>query len=670
LRKIILFILFPILGISQNDKNPCATLSQINKLIQENHYNPKPINDSLSVYVFNSFLENLDQNNSLFLNSDINELKKHKFKIDNYINDKNCSFLDDFYKSYSKAFARNQSIIAAIIQEPIAYSSDETIQFTKKRSSYKNNENELKKLFKKRMLFEILTNVAQISRNKDSILSKFKQIADSSKVKIFDTFKCENKNKILTKQEFYSIFINTFCSYFDPHTMYFSSSEKSDFLSGVSSTNYSFGLNITVDDKNDLTVAEITPYGAAYYTNKIEVGDVIQKLKINDIEYKMKCDFVQKIDQLLSSSETKKAIFTFRKKSGEIFNIELQKQLMRDYENSVISYILEFENKRTGYIKIPSFYSKFENGKTNVSDDVKREILKLKDQKITNLIIDLENNTGGSMQEAITLCGFFITAPAIAQQKMTNNQLFLVGNENAKPIFSGSIVILINGYSASASEFFTNAMQDYSMAIVVGTKSLGKASIQSIFEIENESKDFLKITIGTFYRVTGKSNQVVGISPTITIPDVFDDLIQREKSSKRALKNEIIKGYIDANGFPLNEKQKNVIQKYVLQSKSNATNQKILQLKKRVNKLLGDNLEPVKLNFNSVFDYLKSYHSLWKDLSAFNEIEYDLEILNTNFTSESNKKNENVTKTDKIGVKSIKSKYTIIESLKILNKLN
>ncbi len=670
MRKIILFLLIPILGFSQNIDNTCVTLSQINKLIQDNHYKPKSLNDSLSVFVFNAFLDNLDKNNSLFLSADILKLKKHKFKIDNYIIDQKCSFLDEFYKAYSSSFARNKSILESIANEPMVYSSNETLRFSKKKKPHCNTEIELKKLIKKRMLFEILNNIAQLSTNKDSLVSKFKQLADTTKLNVLENYKCELKNKALTKQEFYSVFINSFCSYFDPHTIYFSSQEKSNFFSGLSSSNYTFGFDLLMNEKNELSVVSIVPYGAAYFSHKIEVGDVIQKIIIDAVEYSMNCNFLEKTYGILNSNETKKATFVLMKYSGEVYAVELQKQLMRDYENSVYGYILENNNKRTGYIKIPSFYSTFENGKTNVSDDVKKEIVKLKEQKISSLIIDLENNTGGSMDEAIKLCNFFIDAPAIGQQKMAKNQQFLIPNENLKPIFNGSIVILINGYSASASEFFTNAMQDYSMAIVVGTKSLGKASIQTVFEIENEAKDFLKLTIGSFFRVTGKSNQVIGIIPTITIPDVFDDLIQREKSAKQALKNEVIKGYIDSDGYPLSENQKNVLKQYAVESKNNATNQKILELKKRVNFLIGENIQPIKLNFNSVFEHLKEYHILWKDLTAYGKTEYDVEIFSNSFNAQTKIINEVLTKTDKIGIKEIKSNNRILESLKILNMLN
>jgi carboxyl-terminal processing protease len=668
--KLYFYLFFPLLVFSQSTNKSCETLSKINQLIQEKHYQPKPLNDELSVFVFNNFIENLDNDNSLFLSSEIDFLKKHKLKIDNYIKDNNCSFINDFFSIYKKAISRQELFIAALSKESFDYSGNEVMRFSKKKQLNLSTDFELKKLIKKRILFEILSNAAEISSNKDSINNNLKSILEKSRIKIFENFSCNFNNSQLTEQEFLSVFINSFCSYFDPHTTYFSNSEKSDFLSSLSSSNYSFGINFEINKKNEFLVSEIIPFGPAYYIDKIETGDVLQKIKINNIEYNLNCKNLEEAYTAINANENKKASFSFRKKSGEFFEVELVKQLMKDSQNSVFSYILELDKKRSGYIKIPSFYSKFENGKTNVSDDVKKEIIKLNDSKIKTLIIDLENNGGGSMQEAINLCGLFLKAPAIGLGKNANNQQYIYPNENSSPIFNGKIIILINGFSASASEFFTNAMQDYNMAIVVGSKSYGKASMQEIFEIENESKDFIKITTGTFYRVTGKSHQAQGIEPNIQIPFVFDDQISRENKSKKALKNEPISKVIDNNSFPLTENIKNVILQYKTKSLQNNSYKNINLLKNRINKLYDENLPILQLNFNTVFDINHSSEMLWKDVQKYSKIEYSTMIFNNEYDLFTNKKIESEARKDQIGVKSIKTNFRINESLKILNQLN
>ena len=262
-------------------KTSCETIKKINTLIQEKHYKPRPVDDSLSVFVFNNFFDQLDDNNSLFLCSDISQLNQYKLKIDNLIMTQNCDFLEVFFKTYNNAIARQKRIIESISTSPLAYSSSDFIYFTKKKKPFLKTESELKKLYQKRILFDLLADVAETSKNKDSIIKNFTSIAAIAKTKTFDNFNCDYNDNIVSKEAFFSLFINVFCSYFDPHTAYFSSTEKADFLSGLSSSNYSFGMIMTLDKNNNLIVAELVPNGAAYYSNKIEVGDIIQKIKVN-----------------------------------------------------------------------------------------------------------------------------------------------------------------------------------------------------------------------------------------------------------------------------------------------------------------------------------------------------------------------------------------------------
>jgi carboxyl-terminal processing protease len=212
-------------------------------------------------------------------------------------------------------------------------------------------------------------------------------------------------------------------------------------------------------------------------------------------------------------------------------------------------------------------------------------------------------------------------------------------------------------------------MQDYNLALVVGTKSHGKTSIQDIFELKNESNDFIKITIGKFYRVNGKSSQYTGINPTISIPSVFDDQFTREKNAKTALKNESIASYLDNKSYPLSEKQKEIIKTYTAKYKTDAIIQKITKLKTKINKIFGDNLEPVKLNFTSVFDYLYNYTSLWKEIKALSENEYDFTISNTSFDLEKNKNSDYLSNINKVNIKNIQTNFTVFEATKIIGDL-
>ena len=667
--SLILFLLFSKGLIAQTETNACKTLSKINALVKEFHYKPKPINDSLSVYVFNHFLKALDGRNDLFLESEINSLKKLKYKLDDNIIRSNCSFLNEFYITYQKAVNRHTAIIETLKKESFPLSSPEIIRSYKTPTPYLKTEADLKKINKKRMLFDVLSEIAQSSSNKDSLIAVFSSISGNIKQKIFDDYTCEATKYNLTTEEFYNLFFSVYCSYFDPHTEFFSTNQKSDFLSSVSSDNYTLGLILSVKEKNDITIDEILPGGPAYFSEKIEVGDQVIRIKSKQEEYTVNCYNFEKIEKILSSNEYKNISVTLKKKSGEMYTTNLSKQVMRDYQNSVYSYVLERDNQKTGYIKIPSFYSTLENGKTNVSDDVAKEIAKLKEDKITGLIIDLENNGGGSMEEAIMLCGLFINTPYLAQVVTKTHQKEIIGNQKPKNSYTGPIIILINGFSASASEFFANVMQDYNLALIVGTKSLGKATIQEIVPLEDEKDQFLKVTIGAFYRVTGKTNQYNGITPDIKIPSLFDDQMPKESAYPTALKNDKIESIIDTNRFPMNEKQKQAILEYSQKSKTNIEFQKNIRLKATFNQFFTQAPVIIPLQFSAIFNKSIAFSKHWKEIESFIKTEYPFIVSNTSNSIKKIETNNYLNSINSTQIKNLKNNFRVFESIKIMENL-
>jgi carboxyl-terminal processing protease len=666
-KKLILIIsFFPFLLFSQTEKNPCETLTRINSLIQENHYKPKPVDDSLSVYVFRTFLSNLDEDNRMFIEPEIAALKKHQYQIDDYINSKNCDFLNDFYIAYSKTIDRYQLLLKTIKEEPFSLSSDENVIFSKNTFAHVKDENELKRLYKKRILFTILRETAELSTNKDSLLSNFDTISLKTKEKVFEKFDCKINNLVFSKDEFNALFYSTFCSFFDPHTEYFSENEKSSFLSTVSSDNLTFGLYVSIDEKEDLVVDGIIPGSSAFLTYKIDTGDQLLKIKHNKNEYEIACSSMKKIEEIISSSNYKTADFTFRKKSGEIYSVRLKKKVMKDYQNNVYSFILKKENNTFGYIKIPSFYTTFENGKTTMSDDFIKEMYKLQNDEIDGLIIDLENNGGGSMAEAMNLSGLFIESGPLAILNNKINNKTVLNDNNLGTIYDGPLVIMINGLSASASEFFVNALQDYNRGIIIGNKSLGKASMQRIFPLNGNNDEFLKLTLELFYRVTGKSNQYDGIIPDIEIPSLFDKQIPRESSIKTALKNDTIE-----NKIKFEYLSKEVYSDAISNGKTRVRESQyaidINNLNDRINPFFDQDLPPITLNFENVFENVEKINTIWKEVKLASEKEYPIDV-QLNYTDSLLQKKDVFLKTNNTErAKVIKQNYHILEAINILN---
>ena len=669
--KLVRFVLlfFWVAAFSQSDKNPCETLDKIQKLIKYQHYKTKPIDDSLSVYTFNSFIKQLDEDTRLFIEPEIDDLKKHQFKIDDYLTTKNCAFLDEIYVSYTNAINRYEKIIDNISSSPFEYKRNDTIQFSKKNFPYAKNEAELVQLYQKSILFNVLRDISEVSTNKDSLVQNFDKIAPISKNKTLESFKCKTDSYRLSKQEFYSIFYNSFCSYFDPHTNYFSQSDRSSFLSSVSADNLTFGFYVSLNENNEIIIESVIPGSSAYSTNKINSGDIITQVSFDSNNYSVSCSSLKKIEEIFTSDKCKKADFTIRKKTGEIVNVKLVKKIMKDYQNVVYSYLLEKDSAKVGYIKIPSFYSTYENGTTNVSDDVVKELYKLKEDKIDGLVIDLEDNGGGSMEEAVRLTGLFIDIGPIAIIHNSIGKKEIVKDYNRGTAFSGPLVIMINGNSASASEFFTNAIQDYNRGIIIGNKSHGKASMQRIYPIgdEKEPSEYLKITIERFYRITGQTNQAVGILPNIEIPTLFDKQISREEDNYNALDSETIeaklKYQIEANEYA------SAIEKSINRIKENSSIKAISELNTKINNLYDNDFSPILLQFKNVFDEVNKVNLLWKEITDFSETEYPIEIKNSTLNQEYQQFDEYLKSTGVERIKAIKQNIHILEALNIINDL-
>jgi carboxyl-terminal processing protease len=672
LKKIFLLAAsLPLFTFGQTDKNPCETLTRINFVIQQQHYRPKPVDDSLSVYVFNNFLEKLDDDNRLFTEIEINNLKKHKLKLDDYIKEENCAFLDEFYSAYNSAVERYRTTIEAIKKEPFSFKSSETIQFSKKAFPYVKNGAELKTLYKKRILFHVLKDISEISKNKDSLVANFDKISKESKEKVFETFSCKTSSFQLTKEEFNSKFFSSVCFYFDPHTDYFSASEKSSFLSGVSADNLTFGIMISVNEKDEIIVDHVVPGSSAYYTEKIDIGDQVTKIKYHDQEYNIACSSMQKIEAIFTSGEYKVVEFTLRKKSGEAYSVTLTKKVMKDYENNVYSYILQKDNRKIGYIRIPSFYAKFENGKTNMSDDVIREIYKLQEDKVEGLIIDLQNNGGGSMDEAVKLTGAFIDIGPVAIMNNRRSQTQTLKDPNRGSVYTGPVVVLINGFSASASEFFTNAMQDYDRAIVIGEQSYGKASMQRIYPLsfKDNPDEFIKLTIEEFYRITGKTNQTIGITPDVKIPVLFNEQMPRESENKTALKNDTIDAVSRFTPF-INPLKTVAIENSKKRIAVNKDANDIDAMNVKIDKIYEGPLTPVPLDFDSVFTEVNKMNSMWKDIKDLSEKEYPIIVERNTVDVEYQEFDDYLRSSNTEKIKALKSNFPVLEAINIINDLN
>lgn len=674
MKKNLLFsLLTPFLLVAQNDVKTCEILSKINALIQRDHYRPKPVDDSLSVYVFDTFMDKLDGNRSLFTKIEYKNLCKHRLLLDNYLLQNNCSFINNFVSSYQLALERKKKTLEKIQNEVFDYNGKDTIKFSKKNFPFNLVETDIEKVWKKRMKYDILEDISKLSSNLDSITPHFSKLEKPSKVKIFESNLCQI-NSILNSSkgiafDLQNDFLNIFCSYFDPHTNYFSLDAKSSFMSALSTSGLSLGFNVSLNEKEEIIVSDIVPGGPAARSNTLEKNDVILKISnTKGEEYLVSCTPLEKIGELIYSDSNREIELTIQKKNGTIAVILLKKQVMKAIENTVYSFIAEKET-RIGYINIPSFYSDFDGySPRGCADDVAKEISKLKKDNIQGLVIDLQDNGGGSMDEAIKLAGMFIDFGPVSILNNNKNKYTILKDYDRGIIYNGPIIVLINGNSASASEFFSGAIQDYNRAIVIGSKSLGKASMQTIIPLDTSQQDFVKLTVEKFYRITGDSNQIKGIIPNIALPILFDSILSREISYKTALKYDRINTKSRFNRYHVN------IEKVIALSKernqNNSVFNEIIAVNSKINTFYNDPKKPLPVAFKDVFNSVHEIDPLWKQFKKIATIETNCTIMNNSYDSEKLQFDSFEQEINASKIKELKTNPYLAESITILNDFN
>ncbi|MDD2819784.1 MAG: carboxy terminal-processing peptidase [Flavobacterium sp.] len=656
----------------QNDAKTCETLSKINALLQREHYQPKPIDDSLSVFVFDGFLDALDSNRNLFTKIEYEKLCEHRLQLDNYLLQNNCSFMNDFVAAYTLALNRKKKVLEKIQKEPFDYKSNDSVKFSKKKFPFDLVATDLERVWKKRIRYDILEDISKLSSNLDSLNQNFSTLEKTTKIKLFDANLCQVNSILETKglieSDLQNTFLNLFCTYFDPHSNYFSLAAKSSFMSGLSTSTLSLGLNVGFNEKEEIVVQEIVPGGPAAKTGKFEKDDIILAVSnTKGISYTVSCSSIEKIGELIFLDSNTDIELTIQKKNGAVMIVFLRKQVMKATDNVVYSFIAEKEAK-IGYINIPSFYSNFDgNSVQGCADDVAKEIVKLQKDNIKGLVIDLQNNGGGAIQEAIKLAGMFIDIGPLSVLVDSKDQQTILKDFNRGSVYNGPLVVLINGNSASASEFFAAAIQDYNRGMIIGSTSLGKATMQAILPLdEKNQQDFVKVTIEKFYRVSGKSHQIQGIIPDIALPILFDSITPREDSYKTALKNDIITTKARFSPLPRTyfPQLTALSQKRV---KANVRFNEINIANEQINALYNNPKKPTRLVFKDVFDDVHEIDSLWGKVKKIVESGSDFTLSNTSYDVENLKFDTFQQESNTYKIKNLKNSPYLEEAIAILN---
>lgn len=616
---------------SQSGDSTCEIVNKINAIIQEDHIRPKPVDDSLSVFVFDNLINELDPSRNIFFKTEYDEMaEKYRKNLDDFILSNDCSFLADITSKYKESLLRTKKVLEKIQTAPIDYSKTDTIRFYKKSFPFYLKKENLEKVWLKKIRYQILDEIAELSDNLDSIKVNFQSIESKSKKLILSNEICRINTLLETNVRQEEKFYNFFCTYFDPHSAYFSDDSKTSFVASLSKEHLSLGMTVNLNEKNEIIVAEVDPNGPAYQTGQIKKGDQIISISNQKETLQVSCASLESISTLILSESNKSITLTLKRNSGKSFDVYIEKKVMKDEENSVFSFIVGKESK-IGYIKIPSFYADLEgNSRKGCADDVAREVIKLERDNIKGLVIDLIDNGGGSMEEAIKLAGMFIDYGPLSIVVDRNQGKSIINDPYKGLIYKGPIVILVNSNTASASEFFSSILQDYNRALLLGSTTLGKATMQTILSLdETKNTDFLKITINKFYRVTGKSHQYIGVKPDVILPEFYENVYQRESNFPTAIKNDSITPSLKFKPYVKRALIDKLAQNSTTRLADNYFFNNIKEINQKIDKLINTPKAEIPMTIDAVFKQKKVVNSLWTEINTFNDENNPLDVYNS-----------------------------------------
>lgn len=537
----------PTVSADPNPQKEAVLMQAVLSGLDRYHYEPKVIDDRFSRQVFNLYLDNTDGGKRFFTQADIDRIKPFELQLDDQAKAGTFEFFNSTVGLLEASLVKTQGWYREILAAPIDFSKNETFETDGKKLSWAKDESELRSRWEKWMKYEVL------SRMHDELNTQEKPDYVGEK-KSYDTIEAETRKKVLDiydrwfkrlqkadRNRRMEAYLNAFINVFDPHSGYFSPQEKADFDVKMSGKLEGIGARLQSDGEKT-TVTEVVPGGPAWKQNELEAKDVILKVAQNNDE---PVDVMGlEIDDVVAKIRGPKGTtvkLTIQKPDGSVKVISIVRDVVITEESLAKSLLLNTNDgpEKVGYIFLPKFYADFTpEGVTSCADDVAKEVEKLKRENVKGIILDLRNNGGGSLRDVVRMSGLFIEQGPIVQVKSRNRQPDINADSDPRVQYSGPLVVMVNGFSASASEILAAAMQDYGRAVIVGTTSTyGKGTVQRFWDLDMATNDprvkplgEMKVTIQKFYRITGKTTQLDGVKPDIVLPDSYNyvDLGERE----------------------------------------------------------------------------------------------------------------------------------------------
>lgn len=619
------------------------------------HYSGNELNNESIKEIYHHFIYSIDEDQTIFDQSIIDQLISTGI-AQSTTTDQLIYFFDAFSKQYFTLALSKKNVVESFTNSKQNYLKQEGLKHPKNSKIYlpKNqtaaNERLYKKL-KKSVLSGMISSAnmdsTDYSISNDSILTHETEVKKETLERYTEWFDLIETDQVLVRQSMFEEFLNSIANQYDPHSNYFSIKAKQDFENQLSTEAFLFGFSVAKGKDNQTLIHKISPGGAAWKSNKLNEGDVVIYIKTKKGEsINAENKSFRKVYRFISSNTEDEITLTVKKSDGSIKKVELKKQKVEVEENSVKSYVLT-GSKKIGYISLPAFYTDYQGGsQQGCANDVAKELIKLKQENVDGIILDLRYNGGGSMKEAVGLAGIFIDAGPILVQKEKEGKPRTVKDFNRGLSYSGPMAVMVNRYSASASEILAGTLQDYNRAIIIGTSTYGKATAQSIYPLDtnllsNRTQKindfgFAKITIGKLYRIKGNTHQLKGVIPDVTLPNLSDGIDFGESEYVTALPYDSIHKKMYYTPLPKNDiKKLNSLSQTRINADANFTG--IKTQNKALQNLIHDFEEVTPLNINEfkagkkrTFDILDNIDAFVNDSSTAFTVEtnlYDKDII-------------------------------------------
>ena len=656
----------------------------VSYVLDKLHYDPKVINDDFSIKVYEDFIDAVDSQKRFLLKSDIELFSQYRLLIDDQINSSDITFFNLVHETLKTRIDEVEYFYEEILEVPFNFQVNEEINLDYDNLEYAENSNELKKIWRKRLKLSALDGYASKKEINDQEKENDKLLSDSeieieSRSSISDNLKDFFQfNSELERSDWFSIYLNTIVTQFDPHTSYLAPEAKEVFDQNISGKFQGIGARLFKRNQQ-VEISEVIIGGPVWRDNLLNVGDIIIAVAQSIDEEPTEISLMKLSDatDLIKGEKDTNVYLTVKRVDGGIEQVEITRDIVELAETYAKSSIIKDDISTYGLINLPRFYVDFDDyGERNAASDIKKEIISLKSKGINGLILDLRNNGGGSLKTVVDITGFFIEKGPVVQVKSIGGRKEILRDNDPSVIWDGPLIVLVNEFSASASEILAAALQDYNRAIILGSKqTYGKGTVQNIINLNNVISGntygdlgSLKITTDMFYRINGGSTQLEGVKSDLVFPNRYSYIDIGEKD----LENPLNWNKIDPARYDNSEKIFNNSQ-VILNSKNRISRNEYFSIIDQHAKLVKSKQDDktISLEYSSYKDELENTKLQNDKLKIIEEFSspYLFEWNEINFNSNNAYDDDMKEKRDR-WIESLKNDIYIDEAMNLLKDIN